>query len=245
MISENQHDDLRLALAEWMTSPENPYFSKAIVNRIWGYFFGRGIVDPVDDFRSNNLPTHPQLLNRLAQHFIRTGYDLRSLIGLIVGSRTYQLSGNANETNQHDQRNYSRALPRPLETELLLKAITHVTQVKGLNGNFFDVYQKPDLTSIPERDMSPSLNQALHQLAGSTYTTKLSQEESRMGRLLQENATDVAIIEELYLAALCRFPFKVEKVQLEKLLQAQDTRHKAIEDLVWGMINSEQFLNNH
>ena len=245
MISGNQHDDLRLALAEWMTSPENPYFSKAIVNRIWSYFFGRGIVDPVDDFRSNNLPTHPQLLNRLAQYFIRTGYDLRSLIRLIVESRTYQLSGSANETNQHDQRNYSRALPRPLETELLLKAITHVTQVKGLNGNFFDVYQKPDLTSIPERDMSPSLNQALHQLAGSTYTTKLSQEESRMGRLLKENATDIAIIEELYLSALCRFPLKVEKVQLEKLLQAQDTRHKAVEDLVWAMINSEQFLNNH
>ncbi len=215
-VPQDRLDDWRLALAEWMTSPDNPYFAQAMVNRMWGYFFGRGIVDPVDDFRSNNLATHPQLLEALARRFSRSGYDLRSLIRLIVESRTYQLSGSPNPINRYDRVNYSRAFPRPLDTELLLKAISHVSGVKGHNGNFFKVYRKPDLTSIPERDMRPNLLQALHQLAGPTYTAKLSQEGGRVDTLLQRQASDEAIIEELYLAALCRFPTETEQGRAEK-----------------------------
>ena len=244
-VPQDRRDDWRLALAEWMTSPENPYFAPAMVNRMWGYFFGRGIVDPVDDFRSNNLATHPQLLEALAQHFVRSGYDLRSLIRLMVESRTYQLSGDPNPTNRHDRVNYSRALPRPLETELLLRAISQVSGVKGNDGNFFNVYGKPDLTSIPERDMRPNLLQALHQLAGPTFTAKLSEKGGRVDRLLQRQASDEAIIEELYLAALCRFPTETEQAGLRSMIGRRDSRREAMEDLLWAMVNSEQFLNNH
>ncbi len=244
-VPENRRDDWRLALAEWMTSPENPYFAPAMANRMWGYFFGRGIVDPVDDFRSNNLATHPRLLEALARYFVRSGYDLRSLIRLMVESRTYQLSGDANPTNRTDRVNYSRALPRPLETEVLLRAISQVSGVKGEDGNFFNVYGKPDLSFIPERDMKPSLLQALHQLAGPTYTAKLSREGGRVDRLLLRQASDEAIIEELYLASLCRFPTEAEQASLTGLIQRRDSRREAVEDLLWAVVNSEQFLNNH
>ena len=96
----------------------HPYFAEAAVNRMWSYFFGRGIVDPVDDFRSTNPPTHPQLLARLAQDFRTHNHDLRYLIRTIVTSRTYQLSGSPNATNADDRRNYSHALPRPSDAEV-------------------------------------------------------------------------------------------------------------------------------
>ena len=244
-LPRDRQDDWRLALAEWMTSPDNPYFAPAMANRMWGYFFGRGIVDPVDDFRSNNLATHPRLLEALAGYFVRSGYDLRSLIRLMVESRTYQLSGDPNSTNHYDRVNYSRALPRPLDSEVLLRAISHVSGVKGEDGNFFNVYGKPDLSSIPERDMKPSLLQALHQLAGPTFTAKLSREGGRVDRLLQRQASDEAIIEELYLAALSRFPTESEQAGLKAMIRRQDSRREAVEDLLWALVNSEQFLNNH
>lgn len=244
-VPRERQDDWRLALAEWMTSPDNPYFASAMANRMWSYFFGRGIVDPVDDFRSNNLATHPRLLEALARHFVRSGYDLRSLIRLMVQSRTYQLSGDPNSTNRYDRVNYSRALPRPLDSEVLLRAISHVSGVKGEDGNFFNVYGKPDLGSIPERDMKPNLLQALHQLAGPTFTAKLSGKGGRVDRLLQREASDETVIEELYLAALCRFPTETEQASLKDRIRRQDSRREAVEDLLWALVNSEQFLNNH
>ena len=243
-LPQDRRDDWRLALAEWMTAPDNPYFAPAMANRMWGYFFGRGIVEPVDDFRSNNLATHPRLLEALARHFVRSGYDLRSLIRLMVESRTYQLSGDPNFTNRYDRVNYSRALPRPLDSEVLLRAISHVSGVKGEDGNFFNVYGKPDLSSIPERDMKPSLLQALHQLAGPTFTAKLSREGGRVDSLLQRQASDEAIIEELYLAALCRFPTETEQASLKAMIRKRESRQEAVEDLLWALVNSEQFLNN-
>ena len=128
-LSEEHQQDPRGTLAKWFTSPDNPYFSRAIVNRVWGYFFGRGLVDPVDDFRSTNPPTHPKLLDRLAQDFVDHDYDLKYLFRLIVQSHTYQLSGRMNDTNQADAINYSRAFPRALEAEVLLDAICQVTGV--------------------------------------------------------------------------------------------------------------------
>src|SRR5262249_30177127 len=111
----------RQELARWMTS--HPYFAEAAVNRIWGYFFARGIVDPVDDFRSTNPPTHPELLAALAKDFREHGYDLRHLMKTIVSSRTYQLSHRSNETNREDVINYSHSLARGLDAEVLLDAV--------------------------------------------------------------------------------------------------------------------------
>ena len=260
LLPEEQRADIRRALAEWMTSPSNPYFSQAIVNRIWGLFFSRGIVEPVDDFRSTNPPTHAALLRALAQDFVRHGHDLKRLIRLIVQSRSYQLSSTPNQSNREDTINYSRSLPRPLDAEVLLDAISQVTGIEeefqtrainlpvlseGQGHQFLKVHSKPDRQTVPEREVKPNLSQALHQLAGTTYTEKLSGEGGRLDRLLGSGASDERIIEELYLAALTRFPSEEERSGLTAAIGGRASRREAFEDLLWGIVNSNEFAYNH
>ena len=186
-----------------MTS--HPYFAEAAVNRIWGQFFGRGIVDPVDDFRSTNPPTHPALLAALAKDFRGNHYDLRHLMKTIVTSRTYQLSNVSNDSNRGDVVNYSHSLPRALDAEVLLDALVDVTGVRDvlhggdrgrLSGTgpgrharhqsedpdmyfsrFLELYGRPSRGAIPERNGQPNLSQALHMLAGASYVDRLSANE--------------------------------------------------------------------
>ena len=274
LLAEKERADLRMKLAGWMIS--HPYFAQAGVNRIWGYFFGRGIVDPVDDFRSTNLPTHPELLEALARDFVEHGYDLKHLMRLIVQSRTYQLSSTPNESNKNDQVNYSRALPRPLDAEVLLDAISQVTGVaeefftNDVSGKiplppgtkavdlrrpgmfpsrFLDMYGRTDRQMVPERRVEASVTQALHMLAGSTYTGKLSKQGGRIDRFLRSGASDRQIIEELSLAAGSRFPTAREQVQLEerieKMIAQESSRQQALQALLWGLITSLEFAYNH
>ena len=269
VLPDAANKNLRLELAKWMTS--QPYFAEAIVNRMWSHFFGTGFVNPVDDFRLGNPPTHPELLQALARDFQEHGYDLKHLMRRIGRSRTYQLSGRFNETNRDDKINYSRALPRPLEAEVLLDAISQVTGVPEvfagkypLTGaappgtraiqlklplsypsRFLDVYGMPIRDSIPERDGKASLTQALHMLVGSTYTRKLSQEGGRIDQLLKRGTSDREIIEEFYLAGLARFPTEEERVALEGMIRQQPPRREAIEDLFWSLISSREFVENH
>lgn len=268
-LPESEQADLRLPLAEWVTS--HPYFAEAIVNRIWSYFFGRGMVEPVDDFRLTNPPTHPDLLEVMAKDFREHEYDLKYLVETIVQSRTYQLSGTPNETNKDDKVNYSRALARPLDAEVLLDAISEVADVpedfgegasrpgrlplgtRAINmvwpdnfaSQFLDIYGRPNRLMIPHRKVDPSLNQALHLIAGPTYTQKLSRQGGRIDRLLRAKASDQQIIEELYLAALSRFPTINEKAELEDMIRQRPSRREAIEDLAWGLVASQEFSNNH
>ena len=244
-LEADRQSDPRLALAEWITSPSNPYFSEVAVNRVWSYLLGRGIVDPVDDFGSAHPPTHPRLLKALARRFVEQGYDLRALIRLIIESRTYQLSGTPNVTNQLDRVNYSRYLPRPLDVEVLLNAISQVVGVRDDNGQFLRVYGKPDRTTFPDRNMKPNLAQALHQLAGPTFTTKFAHADGRIRQLLQRGAPAHEIVEDLYLSALSRFPSPEERTELERMLGEQGLRKETLEDLLWALINSEEFLHNH
>lgn len=259
-------------LARWITS--HPYFAEASVNRFWSYFFGRGIVDPVDDFRSNNPPTHPELLRRLAEDFASNGYDLRHLFRRIVRSRTYQLSSAVNRTNRADRLNYSRALSRSLDAEILLDAICDVTGVPETFGNwlhrkkgrggaprgtravqlketdiyqstFLDTFGRPNRFSIPERDGKSNLTQALHLLVGSTYNDKLWTEGARVYELFQRGASDGEIIQDLYLAAFSRFPTPSEVEELERMISGTPSREQALRDLQWAVITSREFAENH
>ncbi len=263
----------RLELAMWMTS--HPYFADAAVNRMWSYFFGRGIVDPVDDFRSTNPPTHPQLLRRLAGEFASSGYDLKKLIRLIVQSRTYQLSSRTNPTNESDHLNYSRALPRPLDAEVLLDAISEVTGVpetfgtaipdaRGPGGgapagtraiqlketdiyysNFLDIYGRPNRFSVPERNAKPNLSQALHILAGSTYNDKLLTKNGRIDRWLAQATSDRDLVDELYMAGFSRMPTPEESSELVKLIAQEPDRKEALRSLMWAVLGSREFAENH
>ena len=259
-------------LAQWMTS--HPYFAEATVNRFWSYFFGRGLVDPVDDFHSANPPSHPKLLGLLAEDFAQNGYDLKRLFRLIVSSRTYQLTGAANESNQADRINYSHALSRPLDAEILLDAICDVTGVPETYGNwlhkkdgkggapngtravqlketdiyssnFLDIYGRPNRFSVPERDGKSNLSQALHLLVGSTYNDKLWVDGARVYERFREGASNGEIIEELYLAAFARFPETEEIEALEKLIAQTPSREQGLRDLQWAVISSREFAENH
>ena len=265
--------DPRPRLADWFTSSEEFLFEEAVVNRFWSYFFGRGIVDPVDDFRLTNPPSHPELLRKLARYFRSSGYDLRRLIRLIVQSNTYQRSGRPNHVNRDDGVNYSRALPRSLDAEILLDMICQITGIpevfdgkdereyggrqpagtRAMNivhpdlhpSRFLDIYGRPSRTAVPERKGGASLAQALHMLAGPTYTDKLSGKGGRIDRLLRSSATDREIVEELYLAALSRFPTPEETRQLVAMIGTWPSRKQALEDLLWGVIASREFAYNH
>jgi hypothetical protein len=263
--------DLRMTLAKWMTAPDNPYFARASANRIWGYFFGRGIVDPVDDFRSTNPPTHPELLEELAQQFKQHKYDLKYLMRTIVQSRTYQLSGEANPTNRTDEANYARSRPRALDAVVLLDAISRVTGVEekfvwhafvgggptapGMRAvdlvpeiapcRFLDAYGRSNRQALPAQHNQPNLAQALHMLAGSTYTEKIAQKGGRVDRLIESGASNQQAIDELYLAALCRLPTERERTELDGLIRGQATRREALEALAWALISSREFAYNH
>ncbi len=259
LLPQEERADLRLKLAQWMVS--HPYFAQALVNRVWDWFFGRGIVDPVDDFRSTNPPTHPELLRALAADFREHGHDLKHLMRVIVRSRTYQLSGTPNETNRGDHLNFSHALPRPLEAAVLLDAISEATGVPDLfkgvppgtraisllpkaPSEFMEIFNRNERRTLPEDRPEPTLAQALHMLTGKTFTEKVSQRGGRVSRLLESGASEREIIEELYLSALSRLPTPEERSQLEEMI-GRRPRKQAFEALAWALISSRQFAHNH
>jgi hypothetical protein len=268
-LAAEQRRDPRLALANWMVS--KPEFAETAANRMWSFFFGRGIVDPVDDFRSTNPASHPELLKALAEDFKTHKYDLKHLIRRIVSSRTYQLSSVPNKTNKEDRQNFSRMIPRPLDGEVLLDAISHVTQVPevfptGMGGQapvgtraihlketdvypsrFLEVHGRPRRLMVPQRDNNANLLQALHRLAGSTYTDKIARDGGRIDRLLKSGASDEQIIEEFYLAAFTRFPSREESDLLQLALSTAEKkeagRRRAVEDFVWALLSAEEFTH--
>jgi hypothetical protein len=262
----------RKELARWMTS--HPYFAEAAVNRIWGYFFARGIVDPVDDFRSTNPPTHPELLAALAADFRTHGHDLRRLMKTIISSRAYQLSHRPNDTNKNDVTNYSRSLARGLDAEVLLDAVADVTGIpetfstaitEGATvgqapagtraiqlrdpdtffSRFLELYGRSNRGAVPERNNKPNLSQAMHILAGSTYADRLSRPNSRLARLLASGASDEKIFSEFYLAALSREPASDEVKELKTILAQRGDREAGLREFVWALISSREFAENH
>ena len=269
-LPESQWMDPRMELAKWVTT--HPYFAEATVNRIWSYLFGRGIVEPVDDFRSTNPPTHPELLKALAKDFKDSGYDLKQLMRTIVQSRTYQLSATPNESNKKDTVNYSHALPRLLEAAVLLDAISSVTGVPekfefhpSVGGGdaptgtravqtiadicpsqFMDDFGRSLRKALPAGSLQPNLLEALHMMTGPAYNAKISSENGRLSRLLNQNASDEQVLEEFYLAALTRFPTTDEKSELLKFLaQRSSSRQETLAGLVWATLNSREFAYNH
>ncbi|HUQ92264.1 MAG TPA: DUF1553 domain-containing protein [Bryobacteraceae bacterium] len=272
-VNASDKENPRKALADWMVT--HPYFAEAAVNRMWAYFFGRGLVDPVDDFRSTNPPTHPELLDRLAADFRKNGHDLRHLIRLIVSSRTYQLSGIATAANRDDRTNYSHALARPMDAEVLLDAICDVTGVPetfstgvsdttkaagqaplGMRAiqlresdlffsRFLELYGRPNRLTMPERSSKANLGEALNLLAGPVYNEKIHSPESRLQKLLGSGKSDRDIVEEFYLAAFGRLPEREELEGIEKLIAERKNREEAFQDLVWAMLGSREFAENH
>ena len=255
----------RDSFAHWLTSSDNPFFSRAMANRLWSYFFGRGIIEPVDDIRASNPPVNPELLDALNRDFVTSGYDLKHLMRVIVQSRAYQSSIASNVWNADDKTNFSHALPRRLEAEQLLDAINQATGTQSAFGGlpagtkagqipdavasgadgFLDLFGRPsrDTPCECERSSSVSLGQAMALINGPTTDT-ISSKDGRITRLMATNPADDKIVEEVFLSALCRTPSAREKKAALDTLKTATNRTEGAQDLMWALLNSPAFLFN-
>ncbi|MGA3205470.1 MAG: DUF1553 domain-containing protein, partial [Bryobacteraceae bacterium] len=252
----------RDAFADWLVSKENPFFDKAIANRIWSYFLGRGIIDPVDDIRASNPPVNAALLAALTKDLTDHQFDLQHLMRVIVKSRTYQASFQTNEWNALDGDNFSHAIPRRLSAEPLMDA---VTQAAGVRPNFPEVPEDTTASQLPdphvgadgfldlfgrptresscecERRADFSLPQALNLINGTTISDAVADSKGRIAKNVLAGMTDAAMIEDLYLATLTRLPTKSEAENASHYLAGGPQTQKA-QDLLWALLNSKGFL---
>jgi hypothetical protein len=255
--------DRREVLADWMTAPSNPYFAKAVVNRLWKHFLGRGLIEPVDDFRVTNPPTNEALLTALAEDFVRHKYDLKHLFRTIIGSRVYQLSAQPNETNKEDKQFYSRFYLKRLNAEELLDGISQVTEVSEkfpgfhlgtratqlpdpkVPSYFLDVFDRATRETVCERKQTTSVMQIMHLVSGDTINQKIRAENGLIERLTKAGKSSAEIIEELYLRTLSRFPQKEEAQLAQQGIGQAPSPREGYEDLLWALLNSKEFLFNH
>ena len=257
--------DRRDHLADWLVSPENPYFTRAVVNRVWANFFGVGLVENVDDLRVTNPASNEELLSAASDFLVRQDYNLKSLMRSILQSATYQRSSQPLPGNAAENRFYSRYYPRRLMAEVLLDAFSQVTDVptefkgypKGwralqlpdsrVDSYFLASFGRADReqTCTCERTAEPSVTQVLHMFNGDTLNQKLAAKENRISKELEQPPEE--IVKNAYLAALSRHPSEREKEKILPVITATtgDERREAIEDLYWALLSSKEFLFNH
>jgi hypothetical protein len=257
--------DRRQALANWIASADNPFFAKSLVNRIWYHLNGKGIVDPVDDFRDSNPSANDELLDALAKDFIASKFDVKHMIKVIMTSRTYQLSAQANDFNRDDNKYFSHTVTKMLTAEQLLDAIctatespekfagvpagSHAMQLPDGDPNspFLKTFGQParELACECERESDSNLAQALQLINGQTINQKLRTPTNRVGRLLAAKTSDLEVLNNLYLSTVSRAPTAADmKTALEYVAKNPDKR-KAWEDVHWALLNSKEFLFRH
>jgi hypothetical protein len=262
-------EDPRQKLVDWMVDPKNPFFAKAVANRYWAHFLGRGIVDPLDDMRVTNPPSNPELLDALAKNLVDNKYSLKQLIRTIVRSRTYQLSSLPNEFNKHDKQNYARYYPRRMSAEVLYDAVNQVTDSPspfgGLPGDrhaprraimlpdesfttyFLDVFGRPQRISACEceRVSEANLAQALHLLNSDEVQGKVSRGGGRADVLAKDPRPDAEKVEELFMWAFGRKPTDPQKaLALEHIGRNPTNKKAAYENILWALLNTKEFVFN-
>ena len=264
--------DLLGQLAEWIANPGNAQFARAQANRIWFHLLGRGLVEPIDDFRATNPASHPELLDALAGDFVQHRFDLRHLIRRIMSSRAYQLASEPNETNLSDETNFSHAPIRRLGAEQLLDCQSQVAGVPlkfagfppGLRAaqlpgvrpeakgqrransldQFLDSFGKPPrlLTSESERSCECNMGQAFQMISGPTVHALVAEKINRISGLLDSRKSNREIVEELFWTALTRNPTSGELDRIAANLDQAKDRRGELEDLLWGLLNAKDFL---
>ena len=258
-------DDPRRSLARWMTSPDNPYFARTLVNRIWAHFLGRGIVHPLDDARSTNPPCNPELLDALAQDFVAGGFDVKRLIRLIANSYAYGLESAPNARNVGDTQTFARFYPRRLTAETLLDGISQVLDVptefpgfavgmraidlpdENVAVRFLDIFGRPARHSACEceRVDSPALHQALELVNSTEIQRKLVAENGYARRLAVSNQTHAERVAEAFVRVLSRQPRSDELHAAVEFLESESDPVEACRSLLWSLLAANEFLFNH
>lgn len=255
-------EDPRAALADWLTSPDNPYFARVAVNRVWAELMGRGLVDPVDDMRATNPPSNPALLEALADDFREQGFDQKKLIRRIMTSHVYALSSIPGARNVSDTRNYSRHLRTRLRAEVLLDAVCDVTGIDEefaampqgarsieiwthrVGSLFLDAFGRPDANQDPpyERVSDSTIVQALHLMNSPDLHKKFSHDDGRAAKLAAGDKPPQEIVDELYLLVYSRFSDDQERQAVTAAFESAGDRRQATEDLMWALVNTPEFI---
>lgn len=258
--------DRRAVLADWMVQADNPFFAKTIVNRLWAHYFGRGLIDPVDDIRATNPASNEPLLAALEDHLRDLNYDLKAFTKTLLNSRLYQLSSETNDSNADDLQNFSHAVYKPLPAEVLLDAINQAagTEEKFIGwpkgyravqvwdnripSYFFRVFGRPLRQSVCqcERGNEPSISQALHLMNSPEVAAKIQDRTGRARKVATSGQSPQEMIETLYLAALSRYPTPQERDIMALAFENAASDHRsAVEDIMWTLLNTKEFIYNH
>ncbi len=259
--------DRRRKLADWLTAKDNPFFARNMVNRFWGYYMGRGLVEPLDDLRATNPPTNPQLLDALAADFVKHGFDLKHLMRTIMNSRGYQLSSAVTPGNEADRANvyFTRYTVKRLTAEQVADALDFATGARekyqglppgmraiqlpdtNIRSFLLDVFGRParQVTCECERTAQPNIAQALHLLNSDSLNKKITAPAGRLEVLFKEKRPLPAIVEELYLVTLSRPPRSAEAKKAMEWIAAAPAPKEGAQDLLWVLLNSREFLFNH
>ncbi len=257
--------DRRQVLAAWMTAPDNSFFPKAIANRVWAHYMGRGLVEPIDDIRATNPPTNEPLMVALVAHLKEIKYDLKAFTKTLVLSQTYQLSSVTNDGNVDDTQHFSHARPKALPAEVLLDSLSQVTgMAEKFNGwpdgyrsiqvwdnrmpsYFFRIFGRPVRASVCEceRSNEPSISQALHLLNSPEINEKITHKRGVARQLTTSEKTTDQVLDELYLGTLSRLPTDEERALLREAFPPPGSdRRAAVEDVLWSILNTKEFLYN-
>ena len=261
----SEEEDPRHALVDWMAKPDNPFFSKTLVNRLWGHFFARGLFQEVDDLRDTNPPSNPELLDYLAKEFVNSKFDTKAVIRTILNSRLYQVGSEPTDYNRNDRQNFARYYARRMPAEVFLDVVNQVTGNKaGLNGisangraidlphenfgsYFLDTFDRPRRVTACEceRSTGATLAQVLLLSNSEEVEGKISSKEGRLTKLIQSKKPMEELLDELYLGAFSRFPTAAEKTRLMNFVAKVDDKQQAYEDVLWAIVNSREFMFNH
>jgi hypothetical protein len=260
-------EDPRIDLVDWMTAPDNPLLAKAVVNRYWGHFFGAGLIDPIDDMRATNPASNPELLEALARDFVEHGYDIKHLVRTIMTSRVYGLTTAPNGSNQLDTRNFARRYPERLSPYVLMDAISDATgvpekidyfdvkraiQIPNERGRseFLDLFGRTKRQTACECETrsDPSLAQILYFMNSRELHEKIANKDGVLSGLIADGKSTAEIVEGLYLRVLSRMPASDELNDAVALIdepQDEMQRRELLEDFMWTLLNSREFLFNH
>lgn len=255
--------DRRAVLAEWLTSPENPWFAKNIANRVWAHYLGAGIIDPPDDVRVTNPPANADLLEELGRKMVEYNYDLKRMVRDICNSYTYQMSTQARAPEYADTRNFAVARVRRLSAEQMLEALStatdtdvkfaglplgaNATQVTNSGNYFLNIFGRPSRDSVCtcDRTNEPTLAQSLHLINGDTINGAIQREGSSLDQWIKEALPPADVVRRMYMASVSRPPSEEETLRLAQYVEQAEDKTAALQDAFWSVLNSKEFMFNH